>query len=1434
MHRGTIAYNPKDLEPWGFIDPVVTSTSPEDTPKGYASIFWPNGTFITSWGLELPKAWFVFNAVEEDVRIGNTGPTATTYILILTFVYYDIDGVEVEKRTRTVRFIVNFTYGVPEEDLPQNSLNTYYLFPELGSRSRVEFEVVGTLQLAPGSELASRIVGLQYEDFPVFGRNNIRLLPSDRLGLSFEWSSAIPMPTPQSTPGMQVGIFNIGGGPSTFGVGHSYKKHKWVFQIVNAKTIVDRKITITQSMIDTPRILGGIPIQIVGDEEGITRVLCAKDEPLDLNATELETLGIDFPEAIYPGDPGDEGNRIVIDRYRDGALWNKNLKQTYRSDFVAEEAGSVNQARKFQSVLHNSEYDLMANTILINPNNDDGDIIEAGHEIYVTYGHVYDFMLRQDVEVKQVFVAIYILGVPSNFSIVASWVDVHNYLPQNFWAAIEQTDRYIYDDINMENREEVDFNGIIVIDPNRTFLPESNWTKYIEDQEALKLAEDNGTPSAQVPVNLVKVFEQRQVNSMRQAHLWSLVTDHASLPNGIIIGSYSYDGGKPGGILWMNILNYNEVRVLIPRDQIRDQDWFYNWFVDGVRSKRFNEGGGPPEDLHIGSSLTGSNLNLMIGDLFFDQNIFVNSFVDDNNKLAYESYTAEAINDCSKFDPSDDTGTTGIGFANLDFFEPGTINSRIDGLPGIDSEYYSDASSSIFITPPRQSAEPKVWDPITIDSIPGVYGAQGSANFEAQYSYFQPVNLDLRGRVYIEKMPSNSTTPRIWTRHIVSSANNATTNYGRTRGIYSTPDSEGMHSRLFTTDRSILDDVYSTHIVGSEFSHMVFVQEVSYRLYVYREDSSAEMNYTKGIRVVPAPKSRTIDLKKDLTKSGSSFELILPGYAERIILYYDIEKSDIKDTFLYLSIFGDSSDVEYIDISNLPSDGYIDIYLGYLNGQVLISSNNIDSISSLSASVHWISDSEAERLSSTCSSCSPIIDSVGNYNIFELIPETVKTNLSVLRSGSGSGPYFTFPYLFLTFGTEEISNMVVRSDYRSTSAYVFFTIDGSLLVKKVIFSDLDSSQAANIDLTFLDNGIDGNAFINTGFGGIEGQLLSYNYFLELFNNCDQAARLYFEPAYLIQSNISDNLWIGNELISSSTHAAYKGGGVAFSGYDFSNLSDDDEYTSRIVTSDGIIKAYLEEDNEYFNKFGYTIPVESSFTAEVLSNGSVIVLYIYEGKIYGRLKSEDKDWLPLFHIDNETLGYMPIRTYKLSSQEVGLPDSTDMNDIGISDIEDSDLDADLSFESMRVNFISSCYDPKSDNLYLFYIMNGFSAFHKIRGTSISRDLGISMFYKLDTSSPRALLSSRDEDYPIFLAGEVSDELDNGISIRGNNYLQFKYPIESIPDFQGDKMQIQESPVSSFVLSDGKVRFMYVDSNEYLRGGVISGSHPQLDVQLRKNA
>ncbi|MAH42668.1 hypothetical protein CL614_02995 [archaeon] len=1428
LQRGSIAYNPKDLEPWGYIDAIITNTPLDEMPKGSYGISWPVGTFITSWGQELPAAEFFFRAVPQDIPATQS---SVTYISILTFIYYDIDGVEVERRTRTVRFVIQYAYDTPDEDLPQNSLNTYYLFLDRESRIRVEFEVIGTLQLAPDSELASRIAGLQYDDTPVFGRNNIRQLPSDQLGMALSWSESTPMPQAGSTVGLSFGIFGGMGFPDIMGAGVATgHKIKWVFQIINAKTIVNRKITITQSMIDTPRISGSIPIQIVGDEEGITRVLCARDEPLDLNEDELANLGIDFPEAI---NNGVDGNRAVMNMYNDSALWNKSLKQIYRSDFTEHQVilhggQGIHGGSKIQSSIHNSEYDLMANTILIDPVDDNGEEIEAGHEIYVTYGHVYDFMLRQIVEVKQTFSSVFIAGVPFSYGAGQSPVDVYSYLPSSYWVSVEDTDTYIYDDINWENREqsEGDFTGIIVVDPNEKFLPKATWATYIEDKEKIKQAAEDEIPSNEVQVGLVKVFGQRLTNSMRDINDisgYSMVTDYPAFPNGLIVGSYSYDGGKPGGILWINVFSLN-VRVLVPRDEIRDQDWFYEWFYDNINlGSRNNSHGSSPSDLWVGSEFGPTN------DVFFDQNIFVNSFINDNNKVAYEGYTAEALKNCSKFNPLDDTNTTGIGVSNFDFFEPGTTDSRVPGLPGIESEYYSDASSATFITPPRISPEPKVWEPITM-SVAGVgAGSAGLSSQVAQYTKFHPLQLNNSGRVYFEKKPSSDTNVLIWTRAITSAANNATVNHGRTRGIYASPDLEGVHSRLHTTDKDILNDVYSMELINSGFSHTILVQDVSYRLYSYRENSEAELNYTKGIRVVPSADTVSIDLKKPLTKGFNEFELILPGYAERLILYYDIDDSKLKEAEIYLLIIGESDD-EYIDVKNLTSSGYIDIYLGYLTGTVYISSNVHDSISSMSASIHWISEGEFDRISGTCISCSPIIDSVGNYNIFELISKTSKTNLSVLRSGSGKGPYFMFPYLFLTFDSEEILGMIVKSDYSNKVAYIFFTINGSLLMKKVIFSDLDISQASNIDLNFLNNGIDGSAFVNTGTEGQEGQLLSYNYFLELFNDCHQAARLYFEPAYLVQSNVADNLWIENELLSSSVYAAYEGS-VSFESYDLSDLDGTDQYTSRVVASDGLIRAYLDDDTDFFNKSGYTVPVDGSFTVEILSNGSMIVLYTHEGKVYGRVKSEDKEWVSLFNVDNKVLGFQPVRVSKLSAQEVGLPESTDMDSIGLADLDESDVDMDLSNDSLDVNSISSCYDSKSDNLYLFYNLDGFCAFHKIRGTSISKSVGVGIFYQLDSTTPRAILSSKEDDMPIFLVGEVSDELFDAISVEGNNYLQFKYPIESIPDFQGDEMLIQGSPASSFTLSDGIVRFMYIDSYESLRGGIIAGSQPQLDVQLR---
>jgi len=1453
---GHIAYNSKDLEPLGFIDPIIRNVDPLDMPKGTYSWGWgpSEGTFITSWGAEFYLGEFTYSSVNDDLSASGD---PTIYVVLFSFIYYDIEGVELAKRTRVVRLIVDtIPPGVEEADLPQDSLNTYYLFPDSETRNYISFEVRGTLQLDPDSPLASQIVGLQYDDAPVFGRNNLRLLPSDRLGIQLFWANNVMQPSPQGNiPGSGTSLGGIGGGlmgsliggaTQLIDLAFSQNDVSIAFQLVNSKTIVDRKVVVTQAMLDTPRIDGYMPVKLTADDEGIMKVLCACDIPLDLNATELENLGTNPPTSTIEAN----NNRLGWGAGEEGVVWNQRLKQIYRSDYV----GQMDVV--CQSTPNNRMEDLIANTILVNSFNEDDDEseIEAGHELYITYTHVFDFHLRQHVEVHQGFHSMFIGGFAMNFELAYQRTDVYSWLPSTFWVAKDQTEAYLSGGDTQSAGQQGGGDGgdggvgglgggggdggdegtspppympfaLPGINPFAPRLPNANWSNYIEDKELLKQAAEDGVPSSQVETQLIKYFGHRQINSMR-----GNMATNVPFPNGIIVGTHTYEGGNPGGILWIDPF-YN-ARVLIPRDQIRDQEWWNEWFVEKVMSERING-----TDLDVDAF---ADWDRNSWDVFFDQNIFVNSFLTDNQKLAYDDFTAEAFNNCSEFDINDDTESTGIGFANLDFYIPGKLDSRVTGLPEMDSEYYSDASSSFFVTPPRMSPSPGVWDPIMIQSLPGNFGGTATVTQQATYLYFQPLSLDLNGRIYFEvKPPVLINQPficRVVTRPSATNVTGTNVNFDRTKGLYCTPDNDGVHSRMFVTDSSVLNDVYSMNIIQSGFSHDDVEESAVYaNLYSFRGLVGDNIIYSKGIRVVPrpAPENTNSILDVNIPKGSGGFELELPGYVERIVLFYEIDDSDINQAYLTLSIIGDSSETEIIDIIGLSSAGYTEIYLGYANGSIIITSNMEDSIDSMKAHIFYIDEDEMERITKESTSSFPLIDEAGNYNIFELLSENSKTNMSLMRSGNMHGPYFVFPYIFPSIGNDVISNLFVRNDFKNSYAYVFFVLDGSLLVKRVSYSDLDVAQISSIDEGFFEDGIDESAFVYAGYADSEYPLLSYNYLLGKFNQCRQMANLYFEPSYLIQSDVIDNSWLNEEMLSYAVSSAYSVGSSNIGSYDFTNLSDDDEYTSRVVVTQPVFNAYLSNDSDYLESNGYSFPVDGGFTAEILSNGNLVVFYTHEGRVYGRISSGLNDWAPLFNINGKVSGFKPVRVSKLSPQEVGFPLSTNMDDITIEDLTEDELDIDLSFDSFDVSSISSCYDPKSDSLYLFYVLDGFLAFNKISGMSLVGDSGLGAFYKLDSTTPRSILKSSIYEYPSFLVGSFPDGLSDAISIEGNNYLQFKYSIDSIDKFQTDDLSVQESPVSAFILNNGIVRFMYSDSDGGLRGGVLSGLRPELDVQLRKN-
>ena len=1443
--RGAIAYNPKDLEPLGYIDSIVTGTDPQGQPKGTPIFWWPDGEFTSNWGQVFPAAKFKYTSVDDDLT-GIVHGDAKTYVVFFTFIYYDSEGVEVKRATRTVKLVILHSPLDPDEELKTDGLNTKYLYPFSEDRKSVEFEVQGTLHLEPGSPFIDKIVGLQYDDIPAYGRNTIRVLPSDRLGIQLYWSNNISMPSPQS---VDVNITGLGldFGP-VMDVAWVRVPVSWCFQIVNASTLIDREIVITQKMLDAPRWGNSIAVQIVGDDEGVMKVLCACDAPLDLNESEKEKIGEVIPENKIE----EAGNRLSEGFYGDGLVQDERLKRIYRSDYTNRATRVPNQ-----STMHASREDLTANKILINPLFDTtgGNTaeIEAGHKIYVTYNHVYRHFVRHHVRTDQSFTAMFTLGFPSSFDLTWSSTDAYSFLPSSFWVSKDQTDFYSIYNGGVEGDDEDDNDdgefGLIQIVPGvNPYLQEktnSTWAKYIADQEAIKIAAEEGIPESEVETSLVEWFGQRQINSMLPSHsTWSNTKEYEIFPNGIIVGADTYDGGKSGGILWIDLSPITpRVIVLIPKIQINDQEWFEEWFAGNKRLGKWGVG----NDVEISNDRF-IEWDRSHWDLFFDQNIFVNSFVADNDKLVYESFTAEAFMNLSKFDPNDDTGSTGLGFANLDFYKPGTLEPRIDGLPEIDSEYYSDASSSFFITPPRQSSDPAIWKPNVISSIAGVQGSPASVTQIADHHWMQPLSLGLNGRLYFEQHPpvliNQPFIVRVNTRLTSSNVSGANANYNRTKGFYCAPDPDGVHTRMYVTDSDVLDTISSLEIVSSDFSHDDNEELVSYPyLYSYRGLSGTVPVYSQGMRILPfAPSEAKTMSSHRLDLDGDFYSIELPGYVEKAIFSFGVDVESLSDKYyITISISGESASTEFIDLLTLPSSGRLDVYMGYINGTMSISmtpTEDIKLIKGITAELYYIGEDEMELISKDCMSCSPLIDGNGNYCVYELLSDGTKSNMLVLKSGNVDGPYSAFPYLFLTIGIESISNLLVRSDFKSYYSYLFFVIDGSLLMRKINPLDLDVSQIARADSGFLKDGLSETAFSYIKYHETEYPVLSYNYLFEnILNKCRQLTSVYMEPAFFIQGDVVDNDWIKNEILASVSFDEYMNQSKdnPNEDFDFSKLSDDDTYSPRVIVSGDISNASIRASDDYLANLGYNKNIES-FTAEIISNGNIIVFYTIDGKVYGRISSNYKNWIPLFGLDAEAKvrGYNPVRVSSLNPIEVGLSEDTDMFYIEEEDISDDLLDADLSSETAGVNSISSCYDSESDSLYLFYVCDGFIAYHKISGRSLIDFSGEDIFYRMDTSTPRALMRGREElgDLPFYLVGILPDGFADAITIEGDNYLQFKYSIESIESLQSEEMAIRESSISAFVLSRGIVRFMYTDSGGSLRGGIIFGSTIQLDVQLRE--
>ena len=789
IRSGYTAFNNKDVLPQGFIDQYVTKNFQDVSLN-------PQGTFFTelfdgpvpSVGYSgrvygKPMQWFRITYTSSPGDIGPTDlneddPADTypykQYFIFVDYEYFDSQGVALGKKV-TTKFTVNI---VREQERLQSNTDTVKWM--LDNEDQVSFDIYPSTNSSISVEDQSRVVGIEYFD-PYFTSKIVRLLPASSMGVIVDYYYNLNVPIlPQndlssfidSTLGAGI-LSGLASNQAAFNslIGANMSRpvnYKWGLQLVNAKTVVNKEITITPQIYSTRgSLVNGVEIfyiPLLGLDKGITKVLCASKDRVNFNQSDLKVLGKGFIEGGFGDGNGSSPDGVSEQKLKDAKplgfaiVQNRELKKKYKS-------GSSND--NFPQNIPSSDYminsplfvfneDSVANGIYIfSPKN----FLRSGDTIFITYGQVDKHELRHVAQKRHIYFQQ--TGV-SDFEIVSSSEGQYEFKKFSFDVLSSHLENNIFTRIISGRNVDTDISSSSSSSSSSSYDSNFNYKGYdVADFSRgadssiathLDWLIDNlksATPSSS---SSYKNLEKFNCYRLTKAKLNPILYPSALPANGYFVASSV--GVRAQGVDYgpgiYHIDSFGNAKLLLSGSAVRDQEWWRSSF----------------DSLGVHDVFSFSERGQL--EFVYDVSRLTNSYVVDDRKIPYEINFAKALSSVSKFSTNcqdiqgsnpfwvstnasnNDLGNTGVGICILDFININSLRTKIAGTDVFfnqDCTKYIDASNSVF---EFSSTTNSVWGFNLIESIPGQFGGASGFTSQLYYLYYSPIDLNKNGRIIWE------------------------------------------------------------------------------------------------------------------------------------------------------------------------------------------------------------------------------------------------------------------------------------------------------------------------------------------------------------------------------------------------------------------------------------------------------------------------------------------------------------------------------------------------------------------------------------------------------------------------------------------------------------------------------------------------------------
>jgi len=1197
----------------------------------------------------------------------------------------------------------------------------------------------------------------------------VQLLPSNRISVEFQYSvqSGVTGTTLNDLAGSGgvAGIFGGLGGGAGAGIGgvlgcsllgdFEPTVSTFIFHFMDGENRINRIITLTDAMLEEASSNDGVfeytlPTEVAG-------VLGVTLSPLEFTEEELLDIG-SSPGTQFRGHrinndgqitadfaPSDEDN-LFVEIFRD------ERKYDYRGDNdVGNFSGTSNVfTNTGGDDLVDKKIKIKLTEVALNgvpANEEEGTEaippLEAGSRLYITYYAVLNDELRHAIESRSFF---FLFPGQTVDRIAIEQVKAWNFKPHEFYVHKEHGEnssgQFIRADLeDLANDEAVRNN------PDLT----------AEEKEDLFVLEE--------------IKGHRLIETLND-------TKNKSP---FIKGVYAAD---TRGIISIDVNNLYEIEVLIPADQIKDQEWWTS-YIDGF----VDFGPGFNDDGEILPEEDGAN-RFMKGFLF-DISDHVNSAVFDDEKYGYQRELANALKSVSKVD-ADNIDNTGIGFPNLDL-----IRNRVSGRNNYD------LSTAKFENVKMSSIEGGAYFVRSCNEFFVTDQFCTSGTIQADMFIRTPfffIPLTRKGRIFVERFtPQFALEPDggIWvfTNPVGGDSMSIAVHPYRDKAHLVFVDSANAETVLKWTEirdgdirrqlqrveHDVLDNDLNHNSPDIESSTQESLDVIGFDKVIGNQPG-----YARGTEI-------TVDggrIAKDLVSPSEVYEKITPSIVhnkeEGTISVVGLDNKKIRNIRLKYTTTSDfvalrdrsatfifPNSREVIDNVGFAHAGGLRtgenfILLDaryYADESMQIEGEVLKTIENVSIELVVINDEEYEiskvGLAGGASSC---FDAKGNWYIFyedskanvgeyssqpggdDVIDGGV-TEISCLVSYDLGETWFDHKGVVFTAGDEAVSSPYIVSDLKSGKMYLLYVLDNTLMYKDInpsAFVFEDSFKAWKRPVTF-----DSNTESNFG--------------VSHFTNNGREIRQ--STSHVVVGNVTGDFLLSQLEITESRRQ-------------YNLLKEEGEYIRFLRIAQA---GDFEDFSEGFSQTNYAPFVDSK--------GVLKVAYVLNGLLYVRVSTDGgKSWY--FPRENAQEGTFFHRNNTFQ-------------------------------EPSFISNLNVVIDDFTDKINISYIVDGMLFIRTLDSGSLDLD-------------SRTLSEDIDPDSEntksVFCVGILNDAVIRGLE-ENNTNIVFPHKDGSIEAFK-ETMSISDIPAVGFVSSTGYSRFYYQDAEGNIRGLTYTPKSVLLDAKQRK--